>query len=461
MTAFPSRWWPRTLRGRLSLVAVTTAALLMAILTVVFNTVARQHLQHQADDHLRTRATAVATTVDTGGGSVHVLESPNDTLLDDNVWIYAGGHLLEHPPSTSATHPLTRAADALAGHGGQGCTTLHTGRAVRLCAVPVPTAGGAASRAVVVTALDLAPYLSSADTLLFASVALDVAMLACTYALTRLAVGRALRPVHTMTDQAARWSAADSDERFRGRAGPTELTQLGGSLDALLDRIRAVLRHEQQLTKELSHELRNPLAQIIAELDWLQDRPRSEQDTRTCHTAVADAAQSMRAICETLLDDARAGARSSPGTAVVLPVLDRLAQTVAEEGPDGPRAPGVTVVGEDPELTAGVSPALLERIVGPLLDNGLRHAGSGVTVRAVRLPGAVRIDVTDDGPGVPGPFTPYLFHPGQRATPDDGHTGAGLGLSLARRLARSAGGDVHYDELHATGARFVVSLPAG
>lgn len=56
---------------------------------------------------------------------------------------------------------------------------------------------------------------------------------------------------------------------------------------------------------------------------------------------------------------------------------------------------------------------------------------------------------------------PYLFHPGRRAAPDDEHTGAGLGLSLARRLARSAGGDVRYDELHVTGARFVASLPAG
>ncbi|WP_405945095.1 sensor histidine kinase [Streptomyces sp. NBC_00932] len=456
MTARPTCWWPRTLRGRLSLVAVATALLLMAILTVVFNTIVQQRLQHQADDHLRTRATAVATTVDTVGGSVRVLESPNDTLLDDNVWIYAGGLLLEHPPNSSDVQPLTRAADTLAGHGGQGCTTLHTGRTVRLCAVAVPTTDGAAPRAVVVTALDLAPYLSSADTMLFASIALDITMLACTYALTRLAVGRALRPVHTMTDQATRWSAADSDERFRGRAGPTELTQLGSSLDALLDRIRAVLRHEQQLTKELSHELRNPLARIVAELDWLQARPRSAQDTRTCHLAVADAAQSMQAICETLLDDARAGARSTPGTAVVLPVLNRLA-----EGPNGPRTPGLTVVGGDPEVSAGVSTALLERIVGPLLDNGLRHAESGVSLHASRLPDGVRIEVTDDGPGVPEPFVPYLFHPGRRAAPDDEHTGAGLGLSLARRLARSAGGDVRYDELHTTGARFVVSLPTG
>src|SRR5690242_7380777 len=98
-----SRWAPSTLRGRLSLVALTTATLLMVILTVAFNTVVRQRLQHQADDELRTRATAVAATVDTSGARVRVLETPGEELLDANVWIYAGGRLLEKPPTATAS----------------------------------------------------------------------------------------------------------------------------------------------------------------------------------------------------------------------------------------------------------------------------------------------------------------------------------------------------------------------
>ncbi|MFD1274674.1 hypothetical protein ACFQ51_33250 [Streptomyces kaempferi] len=97
MRDLASRWWPRTLRGRLSLVALTTATLLMVILTVAFNTVVRHHLQHQADDELRTRATAVAATVDTSTSRIRVLETPGEELLDANVWIYADGRLLENP----------------------------------------------------------------------------------------------------------------------------------------------------------------------------------------------------------------------------------------------------------------------------------------------------------------------------------------------------------------------------
>jgi hypothetical protein len=110
---------PRTLRGRLSLVALLTAAPLMLVLTVAFDSVAQRRLQHQADDELRTRAAAVATTVDTRGTTVRVLETSNDALLDADVWIYAGRQLLEQPPAAGR---LTRVADALAGGAGTGAS---------------------------------------------------------------------------------------------------------------------------------------------------------------------------------------------------------------------------------------------------------------------------------------------------------------------------------------------------
>lgn len=449
---------PRTLRGRLSLVALTTAALLMTILTVVFNAVTDRHLEHQADDELRNRAAAVATTVDTTGARVRVLETVNDRLLDANVWIYAGTRLLEKPPSAPAGSPAARAAGRLAARRKQACATVqaHGHRPVRLCAQPVP---GRRATATVVTALDLTPYRSSAGTLLLGSLVLDAVMLGCTYVLTRLSVGRALRPVRTMTDQATQWSAVGSDERFGTEDHPAELARLGGSLDALLDRIRTVLRHEQQLTAELSHELRTPLTRIVMELDWWRGRPRTDAETRAAHEVIAEAARSMRGICDTLLRDARENALNPatvPGTTDVVPVLERLLQGLG--APDRVRAALET---EAPVLEAGVAPALLERILSPLLTNAARYAHSRVTVCARRLPGTVRIDVADDGPGVPETFADELFQPGRRAEPGDGHDGAGLGLPLARRLARAVGGEVSYDPGHRPGARFTVSLPAG
>ncbi|MER6540261.1 HAMP domain-containing sensor histidine kinase [Streptomyces sp900105755] len=458
MNGLVRRLAPRTLRGRLSLVAVTTAALLMTVLTVAFSTVMDRHLRHQADAELGSRAAAVATTVDTSGSRVRVLETVNDRLLDSNVWIYTGKRLLEKPPSATAGGALTEAAARLAAHGDGACTTVTAAepRSVRLCARSV---AGRGSTATIVTALDLGPYRNSADAVLLGSLVLDSLMLACTYALTRLAVGRALRPVRTMTDQAAEWSAAGSDERFGAAGQPAELARLGASLDALLDRIRNVLRHERQLTGELSHELRTPLTRIIVELDWWRARPRSGAETRSTHEVIAEAAQAMRTICDTLLDDAREeahAAATAPGATAVVPVLHRLVDRLGT-----PERVTAVVDAAGAEPAAGVRPALIERIVSPLLANALRYAASTVTVSACPVPGGVRISVTDDGPGVPEAFVDDLFQPGRRADPGDGHDGAGLGLPLARRLARSVGGEVTHDPTHTTGARFLADLPAG
>lgn len=152
-------------------------------------------------------------------------------------------------------------------------------------------------------------------------------------------------------------------------------------------------------------------------------RPRSAADTRATHAAIADAAQSMRTICDTLLDDARDGAATAPGTADVLPVLRRLVERL------GPAQKDVEVVvtAQDARLSAGVPDALLERIVSPLLDNALRHARTRVEILARAQPGGVRVEVRDDGSGVPESFATQLFHPGRRADPGDGHGGQAWG----------------------------------
>ncbi|MEU9001930.1 HAMP domain-containing sensor histidine kinase [Streptomyces sp. NPDC048551] len=451
MTAHtPARRRPLTLRSRLSLIAVSIAALLMAVLIAAFNGIVRHQLDQRADDHLRTRAAAVASTVDTNGPKARVVEVPNDDALDSDVWIYAGTERLEAPPAAAGDGPVARAADALAVGRRPHCATVVDRNPVRLCALPVT--GNAP--ATVVAAVSLVPYRTSADTVLHATLALGAAMLLLTYALTRLAVRRALRPVQGMTEQAAAWSAQGGEDRFGTSGRPAELAALATSLDVLLDKIRAGLRHEQQLTRELSHELRNPLARIVAELDWWRTRPRSPEETRSSLTVIEDAAASMRTICDTLLDEAQGAASTHRGPADVQAVLVRLAGRSTR-----PPAVDLRLAPPTGRPVAAAPAAIVERAVSPLVDNALRYAHSRVTVAARSDGAGVRIEVTDDGPGVPDAFAPELFHPGRRADAGDGHPGAGLGLSLARRLARSADGDVQHDASHREGARFVVTLP--
>src|SRR3954452_279421 len=90
----------------------------------------------------------------------------------------------------------------------------------------------------------------------------------------------ALRSVSRMTRQAATWSERDLDRRFGLGEPHDELTQLASTLDGLLHRLAASLRHEQRFSAELSHELRTPLSRVIAETELALRRERTPSEYR-------------------------------------------------------------------------------------------------------------------------------------------------------------------------------------
>jgi signal transduction histidine kinase len=441
---------PTTLRGRLALVALATTAMWVAVLTVAFNLILDSQLAHQADDTLRTRAEAVDATVEAGpGGHITVREPANDGVLDVGMWIYQGTQAIERP---TAADTLQASADRLARQGNTFLDVTDTDP-WRLYALPVTSGGHQVGT--IVAAVGLGSYLHFARSALAASIGLALLLLGGVYLVTRMVIGRALRPVGEMSTQAAAWSDQTTTRRFGSMGRPAELAGLAANLDELLDQLAAVLRHEQQFTAELSHELRTPLARITAETDWLVARPRTATDQRASHEAIAASAARMHSICETLLSEARVRGGQVPGRCDVDEVARVLARRSGLEHPD---AAPVTVVGD--AVTVGVSAPLAERILTPLLDNARRYADQAIRVECVRGSGEVQVVVADDGPGVPQEIGAVVFEPGRRAEPDDGHDGAGLGLALALRLARAADGGIVLAE-SSVGARFVVTLPSG
>ena len=113
----------------------------------------------------------------------------------------------------------------------------------------------------------------------------------------------------------------------------------------------------------------------------------------------------------------------------------------------------------DDEARVAIESDLVERIVHPLLDNALRYGRSEVSVGLVPAGPNVTITVSDDGAGIATDETSRIFEPGVRGSAGGyDQRGAGLGLALARRLARSAGGEVVAHSA-STGGRFTVRLP--
>ena len=309
----------RTLRGRLTALALLAALGAVAVLTVAFNVVLDRSLDGDANSRVRALAVAAASTVSYEDGRLRVSETTDDAAVDRNVWIYQGTRPVERPSGSAA---LTRAADALAGraHVFQNVA----GRDVRLYAVPVTVRGQTVGT--VVAAESLAAYDRTTDLALLGSLALAAVLLPAVGFLTWMTVGRALDPVREMTASAADWSEHDLGRRFGATPRPDELGDLARTFDALLDRVSASLRHEQLLSAELSHELRTPLARIVAEIELLQRRERSPEERGEAYALVARSAEQMSAILETLMAAARADARLDAGRSEVGRVLAGVAE---------------------------------------------------------------------------------------------------------------------------------------
>jgi signal transduction histidine kinase len=243
-----------------------------------------------------------------------------------------------------------------------------------------------------------------------------------------------------MTRRAADWSAHSLTERFGADQRFQEMQSLAGTLDGVLDRLAAVLRHERGLSSELSHELRTPLSSIMAETDLLLARAHSAAENETAYRGIRESAVAMNDILQTLLASARFEMQQAPGRCALRPVVDaalRAHRTTARRS----APPTIHVDGAD-SIDVGVDGAVVERILAPLLDNARRYATDEVWIGAHRASDSVLVEIRDDGPGVPAGMAELIFEPGQRASYHDRHDGAGLGLALARRLARTAGGDI-------------------
>jgi two-component system heavy metal sensor histidine kinase CusS len=441
----------RTLRGRLTALALLAALAAVAVLTVAFNVILDRSLDSDANSQLRSLAAAASTTVAFENGRLRVRESPDDAAIDQ-VWIYQGTRPIERP---TGSPELQRTADALAGQA-HVFDELPSG-GVRLYAAPVTDGGRQVGT--VVAAQSLAAYDRTTDLALIGSLALGLVLLAAVGVLTWITVGRALDPVREMTHSAAEWSEHDLAQRFGATPRPDELGELAQTFDALLDRVAASLRHEQRLSAELSHELRTPLARIVAEIELLQRRERSAEDRSEGYALIARSAEQMSGILETLMAAARAEAQLGVGRSEVGEVLARLAGTWQPSL--AARDVELEVQSPDAPATAGVDADVVERIVAPLLDNAGRYARSRVVLSARAVNGGVLLTVADDGPGVPAAARGTIFEPGAGERRPNGHGGAGLGLPLARRLAKAIGGDVTLAPgVSARGAEFRVQLPS-
>jgi signal transduction histidine kinase len=416
---------------------MVAAAVAVILLTTAYALVLQRRLDAEAENVLRGRVEAATSTVSVhANGSVEVAESNLGSALDTGIWVYQGHTAVERPPGGAT---LQATADSLAGTANK---LLRKEEPPATLYLSVPIRQNGRQVGTVVGAIALDPYLRSSRLTIIGALALGFTLIVLVYLVARAVAIRALRPVAEMTRQAGEWSAGDTSLRFGSGSRPGELDELAATLDGVLDRLSAVLRREQHLSAEISHELRTPLAGITAEAELFAARPRTAEEARQAMETVSQGARRMEKILDTLLAAARASANTAGGRSDPVEVARETAVPVE-------------VIGTVPWV--GAEEEVVERVLAPLLENARRYATGEVRIRVSAEAQGVLLEVLDDGPGVPVGNEETVFEPGHRLNPDDGHNGAGLGLALARRLARAAGGDL--TATSGPGGRFLVRLP--
>jgi len=422
----------RGFRRQLIWLAGASAAVVAATLAVVAQLVLSVTTSHTVDRVIEDRTNAVIALADaaTGGSTPTVPDrgvDPGVAVYDSRGRIVAGSA----PPSlASAFAELAR-------------TTTErqlAGDRFTVGAEPFRTPSGA--RGVVVSSEALAPYEHDESQALEVSIAAGILIVLLAVAVATWISHRALSPVADMARTAEEWSEHDLERRFDLGPPTDEIRELAHTLDGLLEKVGHAIRAEQRLTSELAHELRTPLTVVQATADLLALRTDLAPDLSEDVEGIRRAARTMAATITVLLEIARrpSSERAAAGTCSADDVLAEASR----------RYDGLTVADAE-SARIDVPLEIAMRALGPVLDNSARLADR--TTVTVECDGdLVDLVVSDDGPGVAD--VDVLFRPG--AVPGR----SGLGLALARRIARGVGGDVLFrGDGEARGATFVVRLP--
>jgi heavy metal sensor kinase len=273
---------------------------------------------------------------------------------------------------------------------------------------------------------------------------------------------RALAGVENVTRTARRISGSSLTERVPVTGREDEIDQLAVTFNQMLDRIQTLVSGIKEMTDNIAHDLKSPITRIRGEAELTLVGSGSREEYEAAAASAIEECDRLIEMINTMLFISRTEAgvtqpeRAEMDIAALVRDACRLFKAPAEEK-------GITLDGRGPErLALSGDIRLLQRMIGNLLDNAIKYTSANGRVEvAVRSPagGRVEIEVRDTGPGISATDLPHVFERFYRGDPSRSLTGAGLGLSFARAVARAHGGDITAASSPGDGSTFTVTLP--
>ncbi|MGF1549542.1 MAG: ATP-binding protein, partial [Sphingomonadaceae bacterium] len=259
-------------------------------------------------------------------------------------------------------------------------------------------------------------------------------------------IGRRIaRPVAALTRSAKSFGTGDAAEPVPV-AGPADVRRLIEAHNQMRERVAAMLVEKDQMLGAIGHDLRTPLASLRIRAENALDEAESVK--------MAETIEEMNRILDDILALARLGRPGKPARRTDLAALaDALVEDMAELG-------GTVRLADSPRVAAEVRPDLIRRALRNLIENAIKYGGGAeVGVRAES--GEALIEVLDRGPGIPAERIAEMMEPFTRMEPSRSRMtgGAGLGLALARAIARDHGGELRLENRANGGLAATIVLP--
>jgi heavy metal sensor kinase len=275
--------------------------------------------------------------------------------------------------------------------------------------------------------------------------------------------GRTLAPIARISRTAEGLSERDLSGRIDLRAVPAELRGLAGALNEAFARLEGAFARQARFTADASHELRTPVAVVRAQAESALRREHTPDDYREALGACLRAAERMTGIVEGLLSLARLAAGDGAGLRAPVALDEVVRGTVELARPAADQADVAITADLLPVRVTG-HPELLAEVASNLISNAIRYnrPGGRVRIELRAANGMARLQITDDGPGIPAEALPHLFERFYRVDPDRSREkgGSGLGLAIAHAIVVEHGGTIAAESTEGSGSVFTVTLPA-
>ncbi len=430
-----------SIRKRLLVGTIVTVALAFLAMAVIVTTLVRGALRDQFEETLRSKAHELANQIESHDGQLEIEVDPRTIAGNEAFEIWTDGRIVAKSRRTLGTLDLGPAQD----DDTITDTVLPPGRparqiTLRTLARPEGMQALGPLPIVLAFARTTEEVDAAAHQITTVVIGAGVAGIALCIMLLLMIVHAALAPVHTLAAAIAAVRASDLAVRLAPKTDAVELVPIAERLDDLLARLGAAFTRERELTAEVAHELRTPLAGLRATIELALDRDRPAERYRGALEQSLLITRETERLVESLLSLARLDAGQAVVDAVPLD-LDQLVRDVL--GVLHPRVAErqLSVVTELEPVTLTSDRDKLRMIVTNLIDNATTYADEGGEIRITLDDHTLRVSNT--GCTLAPADIPHVFERFWRADSaraKDGHTG--IGLALVHKLIELLGGAI-------------------